>query len=212
MFKNGMRAIHPGEVLLEDCIKPTGISVRALSIALHIPYHRMRCIVNGKCALSADTALRLERYFGSVAQGWLVLQATYDLRVAELAIGEQIKQDISPLRQDVRALEGNFQKPEHPVSVEAMNEAIASRAAKPVLLPMFNLPHPGELLREYLGNMTVSYAADLVGVEHGLFSSVLDGTSSVTLDLANRLSEATGTRAAMWLGMQEQYDRWRSSE
>ena len=79
MFKNGMRPVHPGEVLLEDFILPMGISVRALSLALHVPYCRLREIVDGKRGVSADTALRLERYFGSEAQGWLNLQAAYDL-------------------------------------------------------------------------------------------------------------------------------------
>ena len=79
MFKNGMRPVHPGEVLLEDYILPMGISVRALSLALHVPYFRLREIVDGKRGVSADTALRLERYFGSEAQGWLNLQAAYDL-------------------------------------------------------------------------------------------------------------------------------------
>ena len=60
-----------------------GMSVRALSIALHVPYSRMREIVDDKRAVSADTALRLERYFGSEASGWLALQATLDLRVAQ---------------------------------------------------------------------------------------------------------------------------------
>ena len=75
MFKNGMRPVHPGEVLLEDYIKPMGMSVRALSLALHVPYSRLREIVDGNRGVSADTALRLERYFGSEAQGWLALQA-----------------------------------------------------------------------------------------------------------------------------------------
>ncbi|MES2946005.1 MAG: transcriptional regulator [Pseudomonadota bacterium] len=76
MFKNGMRPVHPGEILLEDYIKPMGISVRGVS---------------------ADTALRLERYFGSEAQGWLNLQAAYDLRVAEKLNGKVIVKEISPL-------------------------------------------------------------------------------------------------------------------
>jgi addiction module HigA family antidote len=96
MFKNGMRPIHPGEVLLEDYIKPMGVSVRALSIALHVPYSRLREIVDGKRGVSADTALRLERYFGSDAQGWLALQAAYDLRIAEKQNAKTIRQEISP--------------------------------------------------------------------------------------------------------------------
>ena len=97
MFKNGMRPIHPGEVLLEDYIKPMGISVRALSLALHVPYSRLREIVDGKRGISADTALRLERYFGSEAQGWLNLQAAYDLRIAEKHSAKAIFKEIAPL-------------------------------------------------------------------------------------------------------------------
>jgi addiction module HigA family antidote len=92
MFKNGMRPIHPGEVLLEDYIKPMGISVRALSLALHVPYSRLREIVDGKRGVSADTALRLERYFGSEA-----LQAAYDLRIAEKQSAKLITREIEPL-------------------------------------------------------------------------------------------------------------------
>ena len=96
MFKNGMRPVHPGEVLLEDYIKPTGMSVRALSLALRVPYSRLREIVDGNRGISADTALRLERYFGSEAQGWLNLQAAYDLRVAEKLNAKSIQRDIAP--------------------------------------------------------------------------------------------------------------------
>jgi addiction module HigA family antidote len=98
MFKNGMRPVHPGEVLLEDYIKPMGMSVRALSLALRVPYSRLREIVDGNRGISADTALRLERYFGSEAQGWLNLQAAYDLRVAEKLNAKAIQRDIAPYR------------------------------------------------------------------------------------------------------------------
>jgi len=96
MFKNGMRPIHPGEVLLEDYLKPLGMSVNALSKALHVPYSRLREIVDEKRGITADTALRLERYFGSEAQGWLNMQATYELRIAEIASGEAIAKDVLP--------------------------------------------------------------------------------------------------------------------
>jgi addiction module HigA family antidote len=97
VFKNGMRPVHPGEILLQDYIKPMGISVRALSLALHVPYSRLREIVDGKRGVSADTALRLERYFGSEAQGWLNLQSAYDLRIAQRANAKVISREIAPL-------------------------------------------------------------------------------------------------------------------
>ena len=97
LFKNGMRPVHPGEILLEDYIKPMGVSVRALSLALHVPYSRLREIVDGKRGVSADTALRLQRYFGSEAQGWLNLQSAYDLRIAEKLSAKAIFKEVSPI-------------------------------------------------------------------------------------------------------------------
>ena len=96
MFKNGMRPVHPGEILLEDYIKPMGVSVRAVSIALHVPYSRLSEIIKGERGVTADTALRLERYFGSEAKGWLNLQAAYELRVAEIENGKAIAKEIRP--------------------------------------------------------------------------------------------------------------------
>ena len=84
-------------ILIEDYIKPMGMSVRVLSIALHVPYSRVREIVDGKRGVSADTALRLERYFGSEASGWLALQARHDLRVAQKLSAQLIKKGIKPV-------------------------------------------------------------------------------------------------------------------
>ena len=97
MFKNGMRPVHPGEILLEDYIKPLGVSVRAVALALHVPYSRLSEVVKGERGVTADTALRLERHFGSEARGWLNLQAAYELRVAEIASGKAISGEIKPL-------------------------------------------------------------------------------------------------------------------
>ena len=97
MFKNGMRPIHPGEILLEDYIKPMGVSVRAVAMALHVPYSRLSEITKGQRGVTADTALRLERYFGSEAEGWLNLQSAYDLRTAAIAAGKTIAREIKPL-------------------------------------------------------------------------------------------------------------------
>ncbi len=97
MFKNGMRPIHPGEILVEDYIKPMGVSVRAVALALRVPYSRLSEITKGERGVTADTALRLERYFGSEAQGWLNLQSAYDLRIAEALAGKTIAKEITPL-------------------------------------------------------------------------------------------------------------------
>jgi len=82
--------IHPGEILLEEFMRPLGISINRLSRDLAVPPGRISAIVNSKRAVTADTALRLGRYFGVSAELWVGLQADYDLRVAERAVGPEI--------------------------------------------------------------------------------------------------------------------------
>jgi addiction module HigA family antidote len=74
--------IHPGEILREDLMRPLGITVSALARDIGVPANRISQIVNGKRALSADTALRLGKYFGMSPEIWLDLQSDYELRVA----------------------------------------------------------------------------------------------------------------------------------
>ncbi len=95
-FKNGMRPVHPGEVLREDFLKPAGLSANALSKALHVPVTRINDIVLERRGVTADTAMRLARYFGGDARSWLNLQASYDLRTAEIANARRIEREIAP--------------------------------------------------------------------------------------------------------------------
>jgi antitoxin HigA-1 len=74
--------IPPGEILMEEFMRPLGLSINALARALHVPANRIGGIVNGKRAISADTALRLGKYFGTSPELWLDLQSDYELRVA----------------------------------------------------------------------------------------------------------------------------------
>ena len=97
MFKNGMRPIHAGEVLREDYMKPLGLSANALAKALGVTPARINDIVRERRGITGDTALRLARYFGTDAQSWLNLQSAYELRVAEIAVGERIQDEITPL-------------------------------------------------------------------------------------------------------------------
>jgi addiction module HigA family antidote len=92
MFNNGMRPVHPGEVLREDFLKPMGMSANALAKHLHVPASRVNDIVLERRGVTADTALRLSRFFGGDAQSWLNLQTTYDLRTAEL--NEALQSDV----------------------------------------------------------------------------------------------------------------------
>ncbi len=91
-----MRPVHPGEILLEDFMKPLGLSANALARALAVPAPRVNDVVRERRGLSADTALRLARYFGGDARSWLNLQTAYDLRVAEIKNGKRIAKEIKP--------------------------------------------------------------------------------------------------------------------
>jgi antitoxin HigA-1 len=96
MFKNGMRPVHPGEVLQEDFLRPLGMSANALAKALHVPTPRINELVRKRRGVSADTAMRLARYFGGDARSWLNLQTAYDLRIAEIANAKRIVREVSP--------------------------------------------------------------------------------------------------------------------
>lgn len=78
---NGMRPIHPGEILREEFLKPLNLSANALAMDLHVPAPRINDIVREKRGITADTALRLARYFGTSAEFWLGLQDDYDLKI-----------------------------------------------------------------------------------------------------------------------------------
>lgn len=96
MFKNGMRPVHPGEILREDFLKPTGLTANALARALKVPAPRINEVVRKRRGISADTALRLARYFGGDARSWLNLQTAYDLRVAEIANAKRVAREVRP--------------------------------------------------------------------------------------------------------------------
>ena len=96
-IKNGMRPVHPGEILREDYLLPLNMSAHALAKRLHIPASRINDIVLERRGVSADTALRLAYFFGGDAQSWLNLQSMYDLRVAEIAKSSSISKQIEPL-------------------------------------------------------------------------------------------------------------------
>ena len=96
MFKNGMRPVHPGEVLREDYLKPLGMSANALAKALSVPAPRINDVVRERRGISADTTMRLARYFGGDARSWLNLQTAYDLRVAEISNAKRIAREVSP--------------------------------------------------------------------------------------------------------------------
>ena len=88
--------IHPGEILLEDFMKPMGLNCNTLALAIRVPSNRVLAITKGKRAISADTALRLARYFGTTPDFWMNLQALHDLKKAIFDSGAQIKREVRP--------------------------------------------------------------------------------------------------------------------
>ena len=97
MKTNKLAPIHPGEILREEFMKPRDLSQNALARALNVPPRRINEIVLEKRSITADTALRLARYFGTTAEMWAGLQADYDLRLARYEKQKQIERDIEPL-------------------------------------------------------------------------------------------------------------------
>jgi addiction module HigA family antidote len=89
--------IHPGEILREEFMKPRELSQNALARALNVPPRRINEIVMEKRSITADTALRLARFFGTSAEMWTGLQADYDLRLARHEKEKQIERDVEPL-------------------------------------------------------------------------------------------------------------------
>ena len=94
MAKKRLDPIPPGEILLEDFMQPLGLSINALARAIDVPPNRVSEIVNGKRAITANTALRLGKYFAVSPEIWLDLQSDYDLRVAQRAIGAEVEKRV----------------------------------------------------------------------------------------------------------------------
>ena len=106
MSKNEMLdPINPGEILRDDFLSPMGISMNQLSRDLSVPPNRISEIVNGKRAITADTALRLQRYFGVEAQFWLNLQTEYDLRIMKRKIWVDIERRIIPVKHPAESIQ-----------------------------------------------------------------------------------------------------------
>ena len=94
MKKEKLHPVHPGEVLLEEFLKPMGISQNRLALNIGVPPRRINEIVLGKRGISADTALRLAKFFGTSAEFWLGLQAQYNLDVTSEELGDRLEQEV----------------------------------------------------------------------------------------------------------------------
>ncbi len=96
MSDRKLKPVHPGEVLLEEFLKPVGLSQNRLSLDIGVPARRINEIVLGRRRVSADTALRLARYFGNSPQFWLGLQSDYDLDITEDELGNRLDREVRP--------------------------------------------------------------------------------------------------------------------
>ncbi len=96
MTNEKLNPVHPGEILLEEFLKPLALSQNRLALSIGVPARRINAIVLGKRRITADTALRLGRYFDISPQFWLGLQMDYDLDVAEDMLGNRLNQQVSP--------------------------------------------------------------------------------------------------------------------
>ena len=94
MSKGKLNPVHPGEVLLEEFLKPMGLSQNRLAIEIGVDARRINEIVLGKRRVTADTALRLARFFGTSPQFWMGLQSDYDLDVAEDTLGDRLQKEV----------------------------------------------------------------------------------------------------------------------
>jgi antitoxin HigA-1 len=95
MNNNKLMPVHPGEVLLEEFLKPMNLSQNQIALAIRVPARRINEIIHGKRRITADTALRLALYFDMSPRFWLGLQMDYDLDIAEDEIGEQLKKEVA---------------------------------------------------------------------------------------------------------------------
>ena len=93
-MKKKLHPVHPGEVLLEEFLKPMGISQNRLALNIGVPARRINEIVLGKRGITADTALRLAKFFGTSAEFWLGLQSQYDLDITADQLGERLNQEV----------------------------------------------------------------------------------------------------------------------
>lgn len=94
MTKRELPPIHPGEILLEEFLNPMGITQYRLAKDISVDPRRINEIVHGERAITADTALRLGRYFGTSAQFWLNLQSHYDLEMQEMELGDRLQEEV----------------------------------------------------------------------------------------------------------------------
>ncbi len=123
--------IHPGEILEEDFMHPLGLSANALAKAVDVPVTRISEIVRGRRGVTADTALRFARFFGTSAELWLGLQSEYDLRTARRDFGEAIETKVTRLKTTRRGYERGSPRAADRLEVRESTDAYGRAREKP---------------------------------------------------------------------------------
>jgi len=95
--RNGMRPVHPGEILREDFLDPLGMSANALAKALRVPASRINDIVLERRGITVDTAMRLVRFYGGDVHSWMNLQTAYEIKLAEQTLAKKVEEEVQPL-------------------------------------------------------------------------------------------------------------------
>lgn len=104
-LRNGMRPIHPGEILSDEFLEPLGISAGKLAEAIHVTPARIYEIVSGRRGITANTAIRLSKALGTTPQLWMNLQMSYDIRIQEIAVGNDINEEVHLLQELEEAID-----------------------------------------------------------------------------------------------------------
>ena len=101
--ERNLKPVHPGEVLLEEFLKPIGLSQNRLALDISVPPRRINEIVLGKRSITADTALRLSAFFGTSAKFWMGLQSQYELDVKAAELGDRLSREVNPMGEQTEA-------------------------------------------------------------------------------------------------------------
>ena len=191
-IKNGMPPMHPGEFLVDELVE-MGLSTGEFATALSVPEPYFKALLQCDEDITVEMALRLHRYFGGGAALWINLQNSFELRLAELQKGEDIERQVQP-RTGVRVgAEGDDR-------LVKVDDGLFENRLPPI--------HPGRKLAVNLRTIGMS-GEDLdaaLAVSPGTVAAAVHGRSSITAELALRLSHYFDTAARFWTNLQSAYD------
>ena len=191
-LRNGLPPIHPGESLVDDLVE-MGLSTGEFAGALAVPEPYFKALLQCDEDITAEMALRLDRYLGVGAGLWMNLQNSFELRLAELQLGEEIEKEVQSGAGADLIPKGSL-KPAH------VDEGLFDKSRSAIL--------PGKRLADVLETMGMSPEEldAALAVPSGTAATVIRGRSPITAELALRLSHYFNTAARFWINLQSSYD------